>query len=102
MQDVNFAELFWTITVYNVETAPSSTTILSVPMGSNIEGTVKDAQGNYTFHFSPTKPAGVNEANWVQTREDENWFVYSCSYSPSKAFVEQQPETLLPNFKRVN
>ncbi|MEZ9892214.1 DUF1214 domain-containing protein, partial [Vibrio lentus] len=59
-------------------------------------------QGNYTFHFSPTKPKGVNEANWVQTREDENWFVYFRAYSPSKAFVEQQPETLLPNFKRVN
>tara|TARA_B100001059_G_scaffold129503_1_gene129452 strand:- start:3026 stop:3442 length:417 start_codon:yes stop_codon:yes gene_type:complete len=101
--DVNFADLFWTITVYNVENrAIIDNDIERADVGSNIEGTVKDAQGNYTFHFSPTKPAGVNEANWVQTREDENWFVYFRAYSPSKAFVTQQPETLLPNFKRVN
>jgi hypothetical protein len=43
----------------------------------------------------------VNEANWVQTRPDENWFVYFRAYSPSKAFVEQKPETILPNFKHV-
>ncbi|MEZ8256451.1 DUF1214 domain-containing protein [Vibrio cyclitrophicus] len=101
--DVNFADLFWTITVYNVENrAIIDNDIERADVGSNIEGTVKDAQGNYTFHFSPTKPAGVNEANWVQTREDENWFVYFRAYSPSKAFVAQQPETVLPNFKRVN
>lgn len=100
--DVNFADLFWTITVYNVENrAIIDNSIERADVGSNIEGTVKDPQGNYTFHFSPEKPLGVNEANWVQTREGENWFVYFRAYSPSKAFVEQQPETLLPNFKRV-
>lgn len=101
--DVNFADLFWTITVYNVENrAIIDNEIARADVGSNIPGTVKDAAGNYTFHFSPQKPAGVNEANWVQTREGENWFVYFRAYSPSKGFVAQSPETLLPNFQLVN
>ncbi|KIF52282.1 DUF1214 domain-containing protein [Vibrio owensii] len=100
--DVNYADLFWTITVYNVENrAIIDNSIQRADVGSNVPGTVKDADGNYTFHFSPTKPEGVNEANWVQTRPDENWFVYFRAYSPSKAFVEQKPETILPNFKHV-
>lgn len=99
---MNYADLFWTITVYNVENrAIIDNDIQRADVGSNVSGTVKDADGNYTFHFSPTKPEGVNEANWVQTRPDENWFVYFRAYSPSKAFVEQKPETILPNFKHV-
>ncbi len=58
--DVNFADLFWTITVYNVENrAIIDNQIERADVGSNIEGTVKDAQGNYTFHFSPTKASMV-------------------------------------------
>ncbi|PML02637.1 CDP-4-dehydro-6-deoxy-D-glucose 3-dehydratase [Vibrio breoganii] len=100
--DVNFADLFWTITVYNVENrAIIDNSIQRADVGSNIPGTVKDEEGNYTFHFSPTKPDGVNAANWVETRPDENWFVYFRAYSPSKAFVEQQPHTIVPNFQKV-
>lgn len=100
---VNYAALFWTITVYNVENrAIIDNDLERADVGSNIAGTVKNAQGDYTFHFSPTKPAGVNEANWVQTREGENWFVYFRAYSPSEEFVQQKPETILPNFKRIN
>ena len=100
--DVNYADLFWNITVYNVENrALVDNDIQRAEVGSNVPGTVKDADGNYTFHFSPTKPKGVNEANWVQTRPDENWFVYFRTYSPTKEFVERQPETILPNFVRV-
>ncbi len=100
--DVNYADLFWTITVYNVENrAIVDNDTQRADVGSNVPGTVKDADGNYTFHFSPTKPKGVNEANWVQTRPNENWFVYFRTYSPTKEFVERQPETILPNFVRV-
>ena len=51
--------------------------------------------------FSPEKPEGAAEANWVQTNPGENWFVYFRAYSPSKAFVNQAQETILPNFIEV-
>ncbi len=100
--DVNYAETFWTVTVYNIENrAIINNKIKRADVGSNIKGTEKNENGDYVFHFSPIKPEGVAEANWVQTNPKANWFVYFRAYSPSKNFVAQTPETILPNFVEV-
>lgn len=100
--DVNFAETFWTVTVYNVENRGIiNNKIQRADVGSNIPGTEKNAEGNYVFHFSPEQPQGVAETSWVQTNPGENWFVYFRAYSPSKEFVAQNPKTILPNFVEV-
>lgn len=100
--DVHYADTFWTVTVYNIENrAIINNKSKRADVGSNIPGTQKDENGNYVFHFSPQKPKGVTGANWVQTNPGENWFVYFRAYSPSKAFVSQSPETILPNFIEV-
>ncbi len=97
--DVNYAETFWTVTVYNIENrAIINNKIKRADVGSNILGTEKNTDGNYVFHFSPEKPDDVAEENWVQTNPGQNWFVYFRAYSPSKEFVAQSPETILPNF----
>ena len=99
---VHYAKTFWTVTVYNINNrAIINNKIKRADVGSNIKGTVKNKEGNYVFHFSPTKPKGVNTANWVQTNPGENWFVYFRAYSPTKAFVAQKPETIIPNFIEV-
>jgi hypothetical protein len=100
--DVNYAETFWTVTVYNIENrAIINNGIKRADVGSNIPGTQKNENGDFVFHFTPEKPEGVTEANWVQTNPGENWFVYFRAYSPSEAFVAQAPETILPNFVEV-
>ncbi|MCH9691392.1 MAG: DUF1214 domain-containing protein [Gammaproteobacteria bacterium] len=100
--DVSYAETFWTVTVYNIENrAIIKNKIKRADVGSNVQGTEKNEDGNYVFHFTPEKPDGVAEANWVQTNPGENWFVYFRAYSPSKEFVAQTPETILPNFVLV-
>ncbi len=100
--DVNYAETFWTITVYNIENRAIINNKIKRPdVGSSIEGIKKNSDGNYVFHFSPNKPKGVAEANWVQTNPGANWFVYFRAYSPSKEFVAQDPKTILPNFVEV-
>jgi hypothetical protein len=101
--DVPIAETFWTVTVYNVDNrAIIDNELGRADVGSNIEGTVRNDDGSYTFHFSPQLPVGVTEANWVQTKPDGNWFVYFRAYSPSKEFVAQDPRTILPNFVRMH
>ncbi|WED23430.1 DUF1214 domain-containing protein [Vibrio sp. JC009] len=100
--DVDYAETFWTVTVYNIENRGIVENDLKrADVGSNVPGTQKNKNGDYVFHFSPTQPKGVAKANWVQTNPDENWFVYFRAYSPSKDFVAQKPETILPNFVEV-
>jgi hypothetical protein len=97
--DVNYAETFWTVTVYNIENrAIINNKMKRADVGSNIPGMEKNENGDYTFHFAPEKPEGVAKANWVQTNPGKNWFVYFRAYSPSKKFVAQAPETILPNF----
>jgi hypothetical protein len=101
-KDADYAETFWTVTVYNVENrAIINNEQGRADIGSNIEGTVTNPDGSYTFHFSPKKPEGVSEVNWVQTNPGENWFVYFRAYSPSKAFVKQEAKSVVPNFKEV-
>ncbi len=100
--DVNYAETFWTVTVYNIENrAIIDNSIKRADVGSNIPGTQKNEDGNYVFHFAPEQPEGVPEANWVQTNPGQNWFVYFRAYSPSKEFAAEAPETILPNFIEV-
>ncbi|EHN70707.1 DUF1214 domain-containing protein [Aliivibrio fischeri] len=97
-----YADLFWTITVYNVENrAIIENDLGRADVGSNIKGTVYNKDGSITLHFSPKKPKDVAEANWVQTNEKEGWFVYFRAYSPKKGFVAEEPKTLLPNFEEV-
>lgn len=99
---VNYAEAFWTVTVYNIENrAIINNKLQRADVGSNIPGTQKNKDGNYVFHFSPEKPENVAEANWVQTNPGQNWFVYFRAYSPSKQFAAQSPETILQNFVEV-
>jgi hypothetical protein len=100
--NADYAETFWTVTVYNVENrAPVTNNQGRADVGSNIPGTVKNKDGSITFHFSPDKPKGVSEANWVQTNKGQNWFVYFRAYSPSKAFVNQEKHSIVPNFQIV-
>ena len=99
---VEYAKTFWTVTVYSIENrAIINNKMRRADVGSNIEGTQKNEDGNYVFHFSPNKPAGIAEANWVQTNPGQNWFVYFRAYSPSSDFVAKKPETILPNFVEV-
>ena len=101
-KDADYAETFWTVTVYNVENrAIINNEQGRADIGSNIEGTVTNPDGSYTFHFAPEKLEGVSEANWVQTNSGENWFVYFRAYSPSKAFVKQESQSIVPNFREV-
>jgi hypothetical protein len=100
--EANYAETFWTVTVYNIENrAIINNKIKRADVGSNVPGTQVDLNGDYVFHFAPDKPGGVADANWVETNPGQNWFVYFRAYSPSKEFGDQAPETILPNFVEV-
>lgn len=100
--DANYAELFWTITAYNTENrAIIANETKRADVGSNVEGTVHNEDGSFTFHFAPEKPEDVPAANWVQTNRGEGWFVYFRAYSPTKEFVDRQPGTIVPNLERV-
>src|SRR5271169_4709937 len=49
-----------------------------------------NADGSTTVYFAPTKPAGVNEGNWIQTDPTKGW----NALFPHSGFV------LKPDFDR--
>ena len=99
----SYAELFWNITVYNVENrAIISNGQGRADVGTNVPDTVYNEDGSVTFHFAPQRPEGAPEANWIQTNPGENWFVYFRAYSPKPELVNQEVKSILPNFELVN
>lgn len=102
LKNKNYAKLFWAITVYSIENRGIiENDVQRAEVGSDVKGTVYNEDGSVTFHFSPEKPAGINDANWIQTNKNENWFAYFRTYSPTKEFIEEDPEYIVPNFKLV-
>jgi hypothetical protein len=50
---------------------------------------VKGKDGSVRLVFSPKKPAGVPEANWIQTNPEKGWFTCFRCYSPTKTFFDR-------------
>ena len=49
--------------------------------------------GVTTVYFSPSKPASVKDANWIQTVPGRGWFVILRLYSPLEPFFANRPVT---------
>ena len=48
------------------------------------------SNGSTTVYFSPTKPDGVSEGNWIQTDPKKGWFVILRLYSPLESFFTKE------------
>ena len=47
------------------------------------------SDGSVRLVLSPTKPAGVPDANWIQTNPEKGFFAYFRWYSPTKGFFHR-------------
>ena len=91
---------YWSIAVYDTETrsliangTPKSST------GSHLDIDV-NKDGSVDLFFGPSKPEGVNEANFVLTKIDEGWFAYFRFYGPLDEYFDK---TWVPNdFENVS
>jgi len=51
---------------------------------------VASPDGSTTIFFSPTKPAGVKDGNWIQTVPGKGFNVMLRLYSPLETFFTKQ------------
>jgi hypothetical protein len=77
---------FWSLTLYDNKTRSQIRNKLARPLVGTLHGTKANADGSYDLYFGPKRPAGVPEANWVQTRPGSGWFAYLRLYGPEKPF----------------
>jgi hypothetical protein len=80
---------FWSVVLYDVDTRG----MIINPQGktevNSRQPLVKSKDGSVRLVFSPKKPDGVPEANWIQTNPEKGWFTYFRWYSPTKQFFDR-------------
>jgi hypothetical protein len=88
------AAKFWSFTVYDNQTRSMLVTSQRYPRAGNQSypspAAVASADGSTTVYFSPTKPAGVNDGNWVQTVPGKGWNTLLRLYSPLEPFFTKE------------
>ena len=84
------AEKFWSITLYDNQTRSMLDTPQRYPRAGSQSYPTPAAKanpdGSTTVYFSPTKPDGVNEGNWIQTDPKKGWNTLLRLYSPLESF----------------
>jgi hypothetical protein len=74
------ARLFWSVTVYDVETRSQIQTDQAKAVLSSLAG-IGDDSDSVELYFGPSAPSG-HEDRWIQTLPGRGWFVYLRLYGP--------------------
>jgi hypothetical protein len=81
---------FWSFTLYDNQTRSMLDTPQRYPRAGSQSYPTPAAEttpdGSTTVYFSPTKPEGVKEGNWIQTDPKKGWFTILRLYSPLEPF----------------
>jgi len=80
---------FWSVVLYDVDTRCMIVNRQGKTEVNNRQSLVKGKDGSVRLVFSPKRPAGVPEANGIQTNPEKGWFTYFRCYSPTKAFFDR-------------
>jgi hypothetical protein len=84
------AERFWSFTVYDNQTRSMLQTPQRFPRAGSQSYPTPAAganpNGSTTIYFSPTKPDGVKDGNWIQTDPKKGWNTLLRFYSPLNSF----------------
>jgi len=87
------AARFWSFTVYDNQTRSMLQTPQRYPRAGSQSypspAAAPNADGSMTIYFSPRRPRGVKEGNWIQTDPDKGWFCVLRLYSPLQSFFDK-------------
>jgi hypothetical protein len=82
------AKLFWSVTVYDIDTRALIQNKAEKPDRVSLEGLDKNADGSTDIYFSPTEPKG-HEKNWIQTVPGKAWFTFLRLYGPLEPYYDR-------------
>ena len=87
------AARFWSFTVYDNQSRSMLQTPQRYPRAGSQSypspAAAPNADGSTTIYFSPKRPAGVTEGNWIQTDHKKGWFTILRLYSPLQSFFDK-------------
>ena len=82
------AKLFWSVTVYDIDTRTLIRNPAHKPDHVSREDLVKNPDGSVDFYLGPNAPKGF-EKNWIQTVPGRSWFVYFRLYGPLQPYYDR-------------
>jgi len=91
-------ELFWSVTVYDVDTRALIANEQKIADRSSRMDLRKNPDGSVDIYCGPKAPPGF-EKNWIPTVPGRNWFAYFRFYNPTKPFFDRSWP--LPDFEQV-
>jgi len=87
------AARFWSFTVYDTQTRSMVQTSQPFPRAGSQSypspAAKQNSDGSTTVYFSPNRPKGISEGNWIQTDPKRSWFVMLRLYSPLQSFFDK-------------
>jgi len=88
------AAKFWSFTLYDNQTRSMLQTPRRYPRAGSQSypgpAAAPNPDGSTTLYFAPTKPADVNDGNWIQTDPTKGWNTLFRLYSPLETFFTKQ------------
>jgi len=72
---------FWSVVVYDLESAAWIREMTKVGVASSSEGVVTNQDGSVDIYFGPQAPDGL-EANWIPPAEGRRFFLLFRFYGP--------------------
>ncbi|MEX1042292.1 MAG: DUF1254 domain-containing protein [Pirellulaceae bacterium] len=83
------AKLFWSLTIYDAESAAGvDAEGQEYPSLNSMNDLKYNEDGSITFHIAPEQPEGSK--NWIKTTPDRGWFALLRWYGPDQAFFDRQ------------
>lgn len=82
------AKLFWSITLYDVDTRCLIQNKQEIADRSSRHDLVKNADGSVDVIFGPTAPANL-EKNWIPTTAGKAWFAYFRLFGPLEPYFDR-------------
>jgi hypothetical protein len=79
---------FWSVTVYDLDTACFFPEAPRVSLDSYDRKAVKNPDGSLDVYFGPTAPPG-KDTNWIFTPADKRWFTFFRFYGPGPAVLDK-------------
>lgn len=89
---------FWSVTVYDAETASGLDNGQSFPSISSFDKPTANPDGSTDIYFGPSAPRG-HEKNWLRTVPGKGYFVIFRLYGPTQPYFDKSWK--LPDIEKI-
>lgn len=81
--------LYWAVTLYNAADGTMPETPQLLPSRNQFDGVDENDDGSIDLWFSPTRPTGIGDKNWIQSVPDRAQMIVIRLYGAAMEFYDE-------------